>query len=135
MLSLNKKNLVVILSFVLLFVVFIPSITFAIEYTPLIQCDGSTSKPCNFKAFIETVNRIINWITSIAVVIFTISAVWGGFLYVTSGAKPGNKEKAKSILWSTLMGFVIILVAWLIVYTIIVNIAPTTSPALKFIKN
>ncbi len=104
-----------------------------LSYSALIDCNIATTtptatnpsgfvKPCNFSTFVETINRIINWIISIAGVIFTISAIWGGFLYMTSGEKPANKEKAKSILWNTLLGFVIILVAWLIVYTILVNL-------------
>jgi hypothetical protein len=116
---LGKKFLAGLATSVFLTVIIFPFIIHAQVYTPLITCDGSAAKPCNFAAFILTINRIINWIISIALVIFTISAIWGGFLYMTSGAKPGNKEKAKSILWSTLSGFVIILVAWLIVYTIV----------------
>ena len=38
---------------------------------------------------------------------------------MTSGTAIGDKERAKKILYNTLLGFVIILVSWLIVYTII----------------
>jgi len=85
----------------------------------LVPCDGSAQDPCNFDQMIVMINGIIKWIISIAMVIFTISAIYGGFLYMTSGDKPGNKDKAKTILWSTLTGFVIILVAWLIVFTLL----------------
>lgn len=142
----NRKILASVIFFFLLFVFIIPIITSAANaYLPLIQCGESSntvnevssessteiSNTCDFDDFIATINRIINWIISMAVVIFTISAAWGGFLYVTSGAMPGNKERAKNILWSTLTGFVIILVAWLIVYTILVNLTSSSS-TLKF---
>ncbi len=114
------------------------------SFTPLITCgntpcagpDGKIKGGCTFEDFIATINRIINWIISIAGVIFTIMAVYGGFLYMTSGDKPGNKEKAKSILLSTLTGFVIILVSWLIVYTIVHTLVDSTQEGsiLKFLK-
>ena len=124
----NKKLLASGASLILLFVFILPIFVHADNpYTPLIQCGNGTSTDssgkligaCTFADFIETLNRIINWIISIATVIFTISAIYGGFLYMTSGEKPGNKDKAKSILWNTILGFVIILVSWLIIYTIL----------------
>lgn len=130
MLFLNKKNNVLIMWLFLFFIIVTPILSFAVN---LIPCDGKTN-PCDFNDFITLINNIINWIISMSVVIFTFSAVWGGFLYVTSGANPGNKQKAINILWSTLFGFVIILIAWLIVYTIVSNLTPDNSPALQFIK-
>jgi hypothetical protein len=131
----NKKSLVSILSLLLLFVLFLPFISSAANaYTPLITCDGSTAKPCNFDAFIGTVNRIINWIISMAGVIFTISLIYGGFLYITSGGDSGKKSKANGILWNTLIGFVIILASWLIVYTVIKALAADTSGIMRFLK-
>jgi hypothetical protein len=140
---LNKKFLASLTSIILLFVFILPVISIAENiYTPLIRCGlsgtGPYAVPCKFPEFIGLINRIINWIISIAGVIFTISAIWGGFLYMTSGEKPGNKDKAKSLLWSTLMGFVIILTAWLIVYTILnilVDTSDTGTPGIfKFLK-
>ena len=137
----NKKFLAGIVSFFLLFVLIIPVLANA----ALIDCNIATTtptaanpsgfvKPCDFNTFVETINRIINWIISIAGVIFTISAIYGGFLYMTSGTSLGDKEKAKSILWSTLIGFVIILCAWLIVYTILRYLVGESSDVLRFLK-
>jgi hypothetical protein len=100
----------------------------------LVTCDGVNVK-CNIDTLIGMINNIIDWIISIAGVIFTISCIYGGFLYITSGENPGNKAKAKSIMYSTLIGFVIILVSWLIVYTILDTLAPDNTSILKFIKN
>jgi hypothetical protein len=134
----NKKFLAQILSFILLFIFILPLISLAAD--PLVPC-GNTIKyvdgkavTCNFDDFILMINGIIKWIISIAGVIFTLSAIWGGYLYMTSGSNPGNKDKAKSVLWSTLIGFVIILTAWLIVYTILVNLVSDSSSIFRFIK-
>jgi len=119
---LNNKKITKITFVLLFFVLFFP----VLSHAALVNCDGVTVK-CDFGAFISLINGIINWIISIAGIIFTISCIWGGFLYLTSGENPGNKEKAKSILWSTLIGFVIILTAWLIVHTILVTLVPAGS--------
>jgi hypothetical protein len=147
---LNKKFLAGAVSLLLFFVFLIPIGAFALsaeDYTPLIQCgntptysgSGTTTVIkgiCTFSDAIDTINRIINWIISIAGVIFAVSCIYGGFLYMTSGDKPANKEKAKSILWNTLVGFVIILTAWVIVYTILKTLVSTSQQGsvLKFLK-
>ncbi len=136
----NKKFLAGALSLLFLFAIVFPVLSHAAD-TGLVKCgtygaDGKITKMCDFGDFIGLINDIIKWIISIAGVIFTISAIYGGFLYMTSGDKPGNKDKAKSILWSTLIGFVIILVAWLIVYTILhtlVNSSDTSQSIFNFI--
>lgn len=101
----------------------------------LIRCDGSKNNPCNFTAFVDTLNRMIEWIIGLAGVIFTMSLIYGGFLYVTSGDKPGNREAANKLLWNTLKGFVIILISWLIIYTILKVLVPSGSSVFKFIKS
>ena len=134
----NKKFFAILSALVLLFIFILPVISLAENiYTPLIRCglpSGQYNKPCNFNEFVGLINRIINWIISMAGVIFTISFVYGGFLYVTSGEKPANRDKAKNLLWSTLMGFVIILVAWLVVYTLLKYLVPDNSTIFNFIS-
>jgi hypothetical protein len=139
----NKKYLVGTVSIFLLFILTLPFFLNAEEVGPptpsflggIVTCDGVIYK-CDFKAFVGMINGIIDWIIGIAGVIFTISFIYGGFLYVTSGVKPGNKEKARSLLWNTLVGFVTILVSWLIVYTIIHVLVDSSQEGLilKFIK-
>ena len=158
MLSGNKKFLFVVITSWMLLVLFLPAITSAVtssKFLPIIQCgiseevpdtsrmnpDGTIiteiSNQCDFYDFIETINRIINWIISMAGVIFTISFIYGGFIYITSGGDSGKQGKARDILWSTLKGFVIILVSWLIVYTIITTLVDQSQQGtvLKFIGN
>ncbi len=121
----NKKISAFIISVFLVSLFLIPVFSYAQD--GLVTCDGVKVK-CNVDTLIGMINKIINWIISIAGVIFTISCIYGGFLYITSGENPGNKAKAKSIMYSTLIGFVIILVSWLIVYTILINLV---DPAQK----
>lgn len=115
--NINKKISGFLISAFLISLFLIP--VFSHAQDGLVTCDGVD---CNLDSLVGMVNNIINWIIGIAGVIFTISCIYGGFLYMTSGENPGNKAKAKSIMYSTLIGFIIILVSWLIVYTILINL-------------
>lgn len=142
MLTKNKKFLVSVVSLFVFSAYILPVFLFADDVGPakpsflggIVTCDGVEYK-CDFAAFVGMLNGIINWIIGLAGLIFTISAIYGGFLYITSGINPGNKEKAKSILWNTLIGFVIILTSWLIIYTILDYLVPDDSTIFKFIGN
>ena len=119
----NKKNITGIASVFILTLFILPVLTHA----GLVPCGNPDQTPCDFTFFIQMINDIITWIISMATVIFTISAIYGGFLYMTSGDNPGNKEKAKGILWNTILGFVIILASWLIIFTILNALIPKDS--------
>lgn len=136
----DKKIFINISSLILIFVFILPIFVSAKGGDSgfnfgksLVTCDGSAGYPCDFDAFIKMINRIINWIISISTVIFAISLIYGGFLYMTSGENPGNKSKAIDIMWNTLKGFVIVLIAWLIVYTILINLVDEKSSIFRFI--
>jgi hypothetical protein len=121
-----------LISLALLLVFLFPVLSLANPYLPLIQCghkDASgVMNTCDFNDAVDTINRIINWIISLAGVIFTVSAVWGGFLYLASGTSLGDKERAKKILWNSLLGFVIILSAWLIIFTLLNALVAKNAP-------
>ncbi len=97
---------------------------------------NNTNGECDFTDFVGMLNGFVDWIIGSVGVVFTISLIYGGFLYMTSGENPGNKEKAKTILKTTLYGFIIILCAWLIVYTLITYVVDPRQQGiiLKFIK-
>src|SRR3989339_477969 len=101
--------------------------------TGLVLCGNPDQPACDFSYAVLMINKIIDWIIGMAGGIFTVSFIYGGFLYMTSGTKLGDKEKAKKILWNTLYGFVIILVSWLIVYTLLNYLVPKDSSIFQFI--
>jgi hypothetical protein len=93
----------------------------------LVPCGNPTQPPCNFAFFILMINEIIKWIISIAGVIFTVVLIWGGFRYMMSQGDSGEQGKAREMLWNTMKGFIIILVSWLIIYTILSMLIPKGS--------
>lgn len=86
----------------------------------LITCDG-VDVPCTFEKLLLMINRVINFfIYIIAGPIIALTFAYAGFLMVTSGGNPSKKDEAKGIMGKAIIGFVLLLAAWLIVKTVLV---------------
>ncbi|MBX4188995.1 hypothetical protein KW785_00155 [Candidatus Parcubacteria bacterium] len=91
-------------------------------WDPLIVCGakeaGDANHECGFADVIHLIKVVINDITVLATLLTVVACVMIGFILITSNGKPGALDKAKSMAGSVLTGYVIILVAWVVVYTI-----------------
>lgn len=117
------------LLFILLIFLVLPVFSFAQEapkrYSEggfsLVQCDGVVTKqgevPCNFANFINMVNFIIRWIFFISITIMAGLFAYAGFLYMYPSDE--KRKTANKMLWAAVKGFVIMLVAWFIVSTLL----------------
>lgn len=81
--------------------------------------DWEEDKPCNLCSMILTGQLIIEFLVKIAAVFAVLSIAFGGFLYIFAAGNQGTLEKAKSIIKNVLLGFIIILIAWAIVDSIL----------------
>lgn len=93
-----------------------------LDYSGFVKCDGVISKnepdrkrKCDFAALMETIIKFINWLFYIGLAIATALFAYGGLLYITG--QKGKIDQAKKIFTSVAIGFIIMLVAWLGVYT------------------
>lgn len=78
--------------------------------------NGVIKNPCNFEYFMKLLNKLINFILFVIATPFVaVIIAYSGFLYLNSSDSPGNLSKAKSILKNVIYGYVIALVAWLVV--------------------
>lgn len=102
----------------------------------LLSCHGDPAtnpNACkNFCDFIDTGVNIIYFVMTIALFAATpILLAWGGILILTAGANPGNIETGKKVLKGTLIGVVIILLAFVVIKSIVtflgVNLAGINS--------
>lgn len=85
--------------------------------------DGTFVNPCGFDDLMLQINKFITFlIFDLAMPLAAIAFCYAGFLFMTSGDSPGNREKAKGIFKSVLIGFVIALAAFLIVKTIMIGL-------------
>lgn len=83
----------------------------------LVPCDG-VDVPCDFNALMLLFNRVINFIFYISIPLAAISFSWAGYLYLSAAGNTSQIEKAHGIFKTVLIGFIFIISAWLIVYTI-----------------
>lgn len=60
---------------------------------------------------INTINVIIDWISLIVLILSTALIVYAGFLWMTGGDNPENKDKAGKVILAALIGFGIVILA------------------------
>ena len=83
----------------------------------LIVCDGVTVK-CNFDSLISLAQILITDLVLLSTFLATMAFAYAGIILLTSGGSESAKDKAKEIFLKVLKGYLWILAAWLLVYTI-----------------
>lgn len=74
--------------------------------------------PCQFSDLIVLVQNLITMLIVISTFLATAAFAYAGILLLTSGGKESAKTKAREIFSKVLIGYLWILGAWLLVYTI-----------------
>ena len=89
-------------------------------WQPLIICNTTPdlSDPCTFGHLITLAQNLITDLIIISTLLATAAFIYAGFLLLTSGGSTTKKDQAKKVFYSVLWGYLWILVAWLLVYTI-----------------
>jgi len=89
------------------------------QQPPLVPNECATNpQACNFCAMLAMANNLINLLFQLLVIVAVILIVVAGFKLVTSAGNTQALESAKSMLTNVIIGFVIVMAAWLIVDTI-----------------
>jgi len=79
---------------------------------------GKLKNPCDFNAIVDVAQNIVNWLVFISVLVGAALFAYAGLLYVSSAGSEEKVKKAHDLFRSVLVGFLLVLAAWLIVYTI-----------------
>ena len=83
----------------------------------------SVGTPCGFNDFMQLINNVINFLLFvIATPLVAIIFCYAGFLLLTSGGSAERMTKVKSIFFNVVIGYIIALIAWLLVKTILVTV-------------
>lgn len=82
-------------------------------------CDGSLAHPCDFNAVFKIINLIINWVITSSVVIATITFMIAGGQILLNPSNPKKREEGIEMAKKTVIGIIIVLMAWLVVHTIL----------------
>lgn len=123
-----KKYLKKLLAFGIPSLIFLPLIASA---QGLVPCSGTD---CNFDSIIQLVNNAINYFLTIAASVAAVTFAIAGGKMLLNPNNPGERTKAKSMFKNTIIGLIIVLCAWLAVYTVIKWIAPNADYALRFLS-
>lgn len=83
----------------------------------LIVCDGVETK-CTYDSLIELVKVLINDMVIISTLLAVLTFIWVGIKLLSSGGNESAMTDAKKMLWKVVIGYLWILAAWLVVYTI-----------------
>lgn len=104
-----------------------PDISAAQQLVPVACNDQQTCGTCEF---VQLINNVIRFFITFASIAATLMILYGGFKLVTSGGDVSAKTTAKSIITNVLIGYVLILAAFLVINTILGVLLPGDSPAL-----
>jgi len=92
----------------------------------IVACSGADD--CNYVTLLATIGNLINFLIYAAGVVAVIMFVWAGSKMVLSGGNTSAKEEAKKILRNTIIGFIFVLAAWLIVEVILSTLGVEGTP-------
>ncbi len=75
--------------------------------------------PCDFNGLMMQVQHLINIAIVVGVLVAILGFSYAGFLYITGSGDPGKLTQAHSVFKKVLIGFIIMLSAWLIVFQVL----------------
>ena len=81
----------------------------------LIVCNGPD---CGFSHVILLIKALINNLIVFSTFLATAAFAYAGFVLLSSGGSEAKKDQAKKIFKKVMIGYLWILGAWLLVYTI-----------------
>lgn len=116
---LKKTKKALYLKFVFLFFLFLP-LFIPGKYllaAGLIPCGLGDNDPCTLCHFIIGFKNLIDWGMKILITLSITAISIAGVMYVISSGSPEMTKKAKNFVTSTIIGFSIMLGAWLIINT------------------
>jgi hypothetical protein len=98
--------------------------------------DGLVDKleQCTYKDVIKGIQGLVNFLFKLAAPVATVMFAYAGFKLLTANGDTSKLSEAKSLMTSVGIGFIIMLVAWLIVYTITTGLIDPDSGFSNMLK-
>ncbi len=79
---------------------------------------NGTEYECGFPDMIAQIQKLINFAFLLALPIFTLAVTWAGIQILLAQGNSGALSKAKALFQKVIIGFLIVLVAWIFVFNI-----------------
>ena len=111
-----------------------------LDYSGFVKCDGVVKKDgsepnrdvkCDFNAFMNTINKAINWMFYISIPLAATLFAWAGLLYIRGTS--ASRSQANKVFTTVGLGFIIMLVAWIGVRTVVGWLVTANSSATTFL--
>ncbi|MFA5838388.1 MAG: pilin [Candidatus Paceibacterota bacterium] len=114
----NKSEYLFKIITISIFVLFLFNVS-VVYGAGLVPCGGGGAEPaCDFNQFIVMAQTIINFILGLSVTVAVIMFTYAGILYLTASGAQDQIKKAHKIFTNVLIGFIVIISAWLVINTI-----------------
>ncbi|MFZ2049008.1 MAG: hypothetical protein WAV25_01800 [Minisyncoccia bacterium] len=88
------------------------------QFGDFIKCGNEGQPDCGFQQLVTLVTDVINGLIKLATLITTGVLAYAGFKMIFSGGDESTYKEAKEMALKTVKGYLWILVAWTLVYTI-----------------
>lgn len=98
--------------FLLLFLT--PTLSHAMS--PIVGC--GFDEPCDACDFFTLISNAMKWLVALITLVITLVVVWSGIRIATAGGNMGTVKEARSMFTNAVVGFAILLCAWLIIDTL-----------------
>ena len=85
------------------------------------DCTGgpqATGGNCDWNALVALINKLSTYMIFISIPLTALGVMYGGFLYLTAGGNSGQTKEARKIMMNVLIGFGLMLGAWLIIHEV-----------------
>jgi len=87
----------------------------------LVPCGGEGEEPCNLCYFFVLISKVISFLSiDVAIPLVAIMAIVSAILFITAHGNPQQITRARQTITATVIGYAIVLGAWIIVNTIVV---------------
>lgn len=114
----------------LIFYFLLPSFVLAQNNNPLFQCSGANNlevdnsgsihnRECKFEDVVNLAQAVVSKLFVIALAVAPLIFAYVGWLFLSSGDAPGQRDKAKKIAKNVAIGLAIMMLAWVIVNLIL----------------
>jgi hypothetical protein len=87
------------------------------------QTVSGPAEECDFADLLTLIRNILNWLVLIAIPMSIITFCYAGFILLTTGISD-RRTQAKDMLLKVVIGFAVILAAWLIVKLMVTTLIP-----------
>ncbi len=89
----------------------------------LVPCGDTGQSACQTCHIYQLVENVFQWIFGVSFVIVVIIIIVGGMRLVTSGGNQQAKRDARKIIGTSIVGFLLIMSAWVLVDLLIATLA------------